>query len=208
MLTVGLTGNIGSGKSLVSEIFSTFGVPVYHADQESKKFLAAPQVRTKIIERFGEKTVSPSGEIDRTELAKIVFSDEKALLALNSILHPLVIGDFWEWRKAYGLHPYIIQEAAIIFESGIAALFDKIIHVSCPKEIAIARVIKRDGTDGNSVRQRMRYQMEDEEKAALSDFVIRNDGTGMLLPQVLFIHEQILQISANGNNKEIVNYLF
>jgi dephospho-CoA kinase len=201
MITVGLTGNIGSGKSLVSEIFSTLGVAVYHADQESRKFLAVPQVRTKIIERFGKKIVSASGEIDRPELAKIVFSDEKALMALNSILHPLVIHDFAEWRKTQRHHPYIIQEAAIIFESGVAALFDKVIHVSCPKEIAIGRVMKRDGTDGNSVRQRMRYQMDDEEKAALSDFVIRNDGSAMLLPQVLFIHEQLLQVSAHGDDQ-------
>jgi dephospho-CoA kinase len=194
MLKVGLTGNIGSGKSLVTEIFSIFGVPVYHADQESRKFLEDPFVKEKILSIFGEIVLTTTGEIDRRALATIVFSDKKALMTLDSILHPMVIDDFMHWCETFGEHPYIIQEAAIIFESGVAGIFDRIIHVSCPKEIAIERVMKRDGIDANSVLQRMRYQMEDAEKAGRSDFVIRNDGTEMIIPQVLSIHEQLSAI--------------
>jgi len=200
MLKVGLTGNIGSGKSLVSEIFSIYGVPVYHADQESKKFLSDPIVKEKILSLFGEEVLSTSGEIDRGALATIVFSDKKVLATLNSILHPMVIDDFTHWCEAFNEYPYIIQEAAIIFESGVANLFDRIIHVSCPKEIAIERVMKRDGIDGNSVLQRMRFQMEDAEKSKLSDFVINNDGSEMIIPQVLSIHRQLSEICAQGND--------
>lgn len=200
MLKVGLTGNIGSGKSLVSEIFSIYGVPVYHADQESKKFLSDPIVKEKILSLFGEKVLSVSGEIDREAMATIVFSDKKALATLDSILHPMVIDDFMHWCEAFSEYLYIIQEAAIIFESGVANLFDRIIHVSCPKEIAIERVMKRDGIDGNSVLQRMRFQMEDAEKSKLSDFVINNDGSEMIIPQVLSIHRQLSEIGAQGND--------
>jgi dephospho-CoA kinase len=194
MLKVGLTGNIGSGKSLVAEMFSIFGVPVYHADQESRKFLGDPFVKEKILSLFGENVLTTTGEIDRRALATIVFSDEKALMTLDSILHPMVIDDFMHWCEKFREHSYIIQEAAIIFESGVAGIFDRIIHVSCPKEIAIERVMKRDGIDVNSVLQRMRYQMEDAEKAGRSDFLICNDGTEMIIPQVLSIHEQLSAI--------------
>ncbi len=95
------------------------------------------------------------------------------------------------WCEAYRENPYIIQEAAIIYESGVAGIFDKIINVSCPKAIAIERVVKRDGIDANLVLQRMQHQMEDEEKAGLADFVILNDGIEMIIPQVLSIHEKL-----------------
>jgi dephospho-CoA kinase len=175
-------------------------VPVYHADEESKKFLRNPSVKESIVSAFGDKVLDDSGEIDRRDLAAIVFSDEKALLKLNSILHPLVIEDFTRWCEDFQEKPYILQEAAIIFESGSAGLFDKIIHVSCPKEIAIDRVMKRDGTDGNLVMQRMRYQMDDAEKARLSDFVIINDGIEMIIPQVVAIHEKLSEVSAQRND--------
>ena len=200
MLKVGLTGNIGSGKSLVAEIFSICGVPVYHADQESRKFLGDLFVKEKILSLFGENVLNTTGEIDRGALATIVFSDDKAMMTLDSILHPMVIDDFMNWCETFRKHPYIIQEAAIIFESGVAGIFDRIIHVSCPKEIAIERVIKRDGIDANSVLQRMRYQMEDAEKASRSDFVIHNDGTVMIIPQVLSINEQLSKIGAQSNH--------
>ena len=200
MLKVGLTGNIGSGKSLVAEIFSIFGVPVYHADQESRKFLGDLFVKEKILGLFGENILTTTGEIDRHALATIVFSDEKALGRLDSILHPMVIDDFLHWCETFREHPYIIHEAAIIFESGVAGIFDRIIHVSCPKEIAIERVIKRDGIDAISVLKRMQFQMENTEKASRSDFVIRNDGTEMIISQVLFINGQLSEISAQGNH--------
>ena len=191
MLKIGLTGNIGSGKSLVAEMFSIYGVPVYHADEESKKFLADPAVKEDIADLFGESVLDASFDIDKHKLAALAFADKELLKKLNAILHPLVIEDFERWCERFEERPYVIQEAAIIFESGHASIFNKIIHVSCPKEIAIERVMRRDGISEEAVLQRMQFQMEDAKKAALADFVIHNNGTEMIIPQVLDIHEKL-----------------
>jgi len=117
------------------------------------------------------------------------------LMKLNAILHPRVIRDFLSWCQAFGDRPYVIQEAAIIYESNVEGIFDKIIHVSCPDEIAIQRVIKRDGSNEELVLQRMQFQMKDDVKAGLADFVILNDGKEMVIPQVLSIHEKLKELS-------------
>ncbi len=194
MITAGLTGNIGSGKTMVSSIFNVLGIPVYHADQESKKFLGDDAVRRRILEFFGQKVFTGEGEIDRKALAGIVFNDAAALRKLNDILHPLVRDDFREWTS-HRSGCYVIHEAAVIIESGFRNEFDQIIHVSCPAGIAIGRVTLRDSVSRDEVLRRMQFQMEDEKKAALSDFVIRNDGSEMVIPQVLAIHHKLLNIS-------------
>jgi dephospho-CoA kinase len=196
MLKVGLTGNIGSGKSVVSKVFSSLGIPVYHADLESKKFLETEDVRSRITGLFGRSTLSASGNIDRAGLGRIVFSDAEALRSLNEILHPLVMEDFIRWCNTHEEIPYVIQEAAIILESGYKDYFDKIIHVSCPRELAVRRVMTRDRVSEKEVTDRMKYQMDDKEKAAIADFVIRNDGSDLVIPQVLLIHEKLLQVPA------------
>jgi dephospho-CoA kinase len=200
MLKIGLTGNIGSGKTVVAGVFSTLGIPVYHADEESKKFLDDPMVKNEILKHFGYGILTNAREINRRSLASLVFTDVKALKLLNSILHPRVKQDFRKWVLGHVENDYVIQEAAIIFESGFRAEYDYVIHVSCPKETAIDRVIKRDRIDGHSVLRRMQFQLEDSEKAGLSDFVIRNDGSEMVIPQVLAIHKQLLEICAKGND--------
>ena len=200
MLKIGLTGNIGSGKTMISGIFSTLGIPVYHADAESKKFLDDPLVKNEILKQFGYGILTNAQEINKRSLATIVFTDPIALQILNSILHPRVIIDYRNWAGHQAHKPYMIMEAAIIFESGYSADYDYIIHTSCPKEIAIDRVIKRDRIDGNSVLRRMEFQLADEEKSRLAQFVIRNDGTEMVIPQVLSIHEQLLKISTERND--------
>ena len=200
MLRIGLTGNIGSGKTVVAGVFSTFGIPVYHADEESKKFLDDPNVKNEIVKYFGYGVLTNSREINRRSLASLVFTDENALQRLNSILHPKVKQDFRKWTLLHPEKDYVMQEAAIIFESGSRAEYDYIIHVSCPKEIAIDRVINRDKIDGHSVLRRMQFQLDDTEKAGLSDFVILNDGSVMVIPQVLSIHQKLLEIGAKRND--------
>jgi dephospho-CoA kinase len=194
MLKIGLTGNIGSGKTLVSMVFSTLGIPVYHADEESKKFLDDPLVKNEILKHFGYGILTNDHKVNTRSLATIVFTDGNALKLLNSILHPRVMRDFHTWVDLNSDRQYVIQEAAIILESGFKAEYDYIIHVSCPKEIAIDRVIKRDKIDGNSILRRMQFQLDDAEKSRLSDFVILNDGSEMVIPQVLSIHKQLLAI--------------
>jgi dephospho-CoA kinase len=199
MLTIGLTGNIGSGKTMIAGIFKTLGIPVYFADSESKKFLEEPEVIQAIVESFGTGILNNELGIDKKSLSSVVFNNADPLLRLNSILHPKVLGNFNAWVKIHS-SPYVIQEAAIIFESGIAPLFQKIIHVSCPKEMSINRVTKRDKVDGPSVLTRMQFQYSDEEKSRLADYVIVNDGTQLVIPQVLLIHEHLLKISSQGND--------
>ncbi len=200
MLKIGLTGNMGSGKSVVAGIFRVLGVPVYHADNESKKFLDDPEVIATIADRFGNSVQTPDHRIDRKGLASVVFTDSVALNWLNALLHPRVREDFRKWAAMQSGKPYIIQEAAIIFESGMSSEFDRIIHVSCPKETAVDRVVRRDGADSHSVLSRMRFQMDDGEKAKRSDYVILNDGSEPVIPQVLAIHKAILKVCTERND--------
>ncbi len=195
MIKIGLTGNIGSGKTTVSQVFSILQIPVYHADEESRRLLLDPAVIEKIKNTFGEGFVTQTGEVDRKALGTIVFADSHELSQLTDILHPLVIEDFREWCKSKKESIYVIHEAAIIFESGVEKDFDKIIHVSCPKEIAIQRVIERDGTTREEILKRMQFQLTDEEKADRSDWVISNDGTLMLIPQILELDKKLRAVS-------------
>jgi dephospho-CoA kinase len=200
MLTIGLTGNIGSGKTTVSDIFRGLGIPVFNADSESKRILSDESILDIVRKIFGDKVVNQGKTVNTKALAKVVFDDPHALKMLNDLLHPLVLQAFLKWKNIQS-SPYVIMEAAIIFESGIRYLFDKIIHVACPKEIAINRVVIRDHVDGDEVLHRMEFQMSDHEKGNCSDFIINNDGQHLLIPQVVFIHEKFLEISAERHDQ-------
>ena len=197
MLKVGLTGNLGSGKSLIARIFHILTIPVYNADDVSKGFLSNKVVQNKIWEAFGSKVFLSAHEIDRKALGKIVFSDSRKLTTLNAILHPLVREDFRDWCISHKEKPYVIQEAAIIFESGFRDEYDNIIHVSCPEELAIERAIARDNANREDVLKRMGFQWKDEKKAAISDYIILNDGFELVIPQVLKIHNLLIKDSTN-----------
>lgn len=198
MLKIGLTGNLGSGKSTIARIFLVLGVPVYHADDASRRFLLQNHVQEKVLNVFGHEVFTGTNEIDRKALGKIVFSDPEKLGALNSILHPLVREDFREWLYSKKGHAYVIHEAAIIFESGFRHEFDRIIHVSCPVEVALDRSVKRDNADPEEIKKRMMFQWDDEKKAAMSDYIILNDGSEMAIPQVLKIHDLLVNLSGKG----------
>jgi len=192
MLKAGLTGNIGSGKSIVASVFLSLGIPVFAADEESKKILKLPEVSNEIARLFGEGIIV-NGLIDNRKLASVVFGDLQALNSLNKLMHPLVMKVFNDWLKANTMVPYVIMESAILFESGYAKEFDRLIHVSCPEEIAVARVIQRDGLAPGLVLERVKHQLKNDDKARMSDFVIINDGSILLIPQVLAIHKKLLQ---------------
>lgn len=195
MLKAGLTGNIGSGKSVVASVFSSLGIPVFHADEESKKFLRLPAVIESVGKLFGHEVLQ-EGKVINSMLAAKVFGDKEALKKLNDLMHPLVMGSFSSWININTLAPYVIMEAAILFESGYAREFDRIIHVSCDENTALKRVMKRDGINEEQVRSRMRHQMKNDDKAGLSDFVIVNDGSRLIIPQVLSVHKSLLQTCA------------
>lgn len=187
MIRVGLTGNIGTGKTMVSRIFETLGTPVYHADEEAKKFLTDKVVKDTLLNRFGD-LIKTDNQIDRKKLATIVFKDKNSLEFLNSVIHPRVKADLKSWMSAHLSDPYIIQEAAILFESGFHTEFDKVILVVSPPEIAVKRVMERDGLPEQEIRKRIHHQWDQERKKELADFVIYNDETHLVIPQVLTIH--------------------
>ncbi|NOX45806.1 MAG: dephospho-CoA kinase [Chlorobi bacterium] len=188
MVKVGLTGNIGSGKSTVARIFEVFGAPVYHSDKRAKGFLLFPEVKNKLKNEFGD-IVFAKDEIDRKKLANLVFNDKQAIAFLNSVIHPLVRKDFEDWCSRHSEEPYVVQEAAILFESGFYRFFDKTIVVSCPEEIAVKRVMKRDNATESEVKERMKNQWDQEKKKKLADFIVFNDGEQLIIPQVLQIHK-------------------
>ena len=192
MLKAGLTGNIGSGKSVVASVFSILGIPVFKADEESKKFLKLPEVIEMVTDTFGPEVLE-HGIISIKALAAIVFGNKEALVKLNRLMHPLVMDAFNSWIRLYPMSPYVIMEAAILFESGYAGEFDRIIHVSCNEDTALARVMKRDGATEEQVRSRMMQQLKNDDKAGMSDFVIINDGSLQIIPQVLTVHKALLQ---------------
>jgi len=136
-----------------------------------------------------------ANEIDKRGLGILVFNDSQKLATLNAILHPLVRDDFRNWCTSHREKPYVIQEAAIIFESGFRDEYDRIIHVSCPEEITIARAMARDNAIRDDILKRMGFQWKDEKKTAMSDYIILNDGSELVIPQVLTIHNLLVNSS-------------
>lgn len=193
MLRIGLTGGIGSGKSTVARIFSVLGIPVYDADSSAKRLMAENKnLKGKIIEHFGKESYH-NGQLNTKHLAEQVFNDPEKTELLNSIVHPATITDAEEWMKKQK-SPYLIKEAALIFESGSNKFFDKIIGVSSPLDLRIERTMKRNKITLSQVMDRINLQMDEEKKMNLCDYIIFNDEQQMLIPQVLQLHEQFLKL--------------
>ena len=190
MLKVGLTGGIGTGKTFVAEIFSTLGVPVFFADREAKKAYQDEEIVQKIIKTFGESILGEEG-IDFIKLSSLVFSDKLLLEKLNHIIHPFAIDAFENWLKGHTEAVYVIMESAILFESGYNTLFQKIITVVAPEELCIERVITRDKVSRNRVLERMSFQIPNDLKAGRSDFIIYNNNSEMIMPQINKIHSTL-----------------
>jgi len=189
MIKVGITGGIGSGKTTVCKLFELLGIAVYYSDDEAKKILDYDStVKSELLNLFGASILNEFEQIDRKKIATIVFSDTTKLASLNAIVHPAVAKHFDEWCKKQS-SPYILKEAAILFESGAYKQVDKSIIVTAPIELKLLRVIARDKTTEEEVLKRMSNQLPDEEKIKLSDFVIRNDEENLLIPQVLLVNK-------------------
>lgn len=170
---IGLTGGIGSGKSTIASYFKALGVPVYIADDEARKLMDNPETVKKVQSVF-EENVIENHVLDRKKIATLVFSNPQKLEQLNSIVHPEVKKHFISWLKKHKDQPFIIKEAAILFESGSYKDCDKIIVVTAPEEIRIDRVMQRDRVTKEQVLERMKNQWTEEEKIKRSDFVIEN----------------------------------
>ena len=192
---IGLTGGIGSGKSMVAKVFANMRVPVFDADAAAKNIMNTSKViKEKLIQAFGTEVYFQSNEsqvLNRTYLSKIVFNDPFKLALLNSIVHPITIQAALDWAATQNT-PYVIKEAALFFESGSTVGVSKIIGVSAPISLRILRVMKRDECTKQEVQKRMSYQIEDSIKMKLCDWVIVNDDQQLVLPQVIALHEKIL----------------
>jgi dephospho-CoA kinase len=195
MLRIGITGGIGSGKSTVSKIFEVLGIPVYYADDASKRLMNEDEaLKEKLQSIFGNETYV-DGQLNRAYLSSVVFNNEEKLLLLNSIIHPATIKDAEEWMLRQTT-PYAIKEAALIFESGSQEYLDKVIGVYAPAAVRIHRVMQRDKVTREEVQSRMNKQIDEDMKMRLCDYVITNDEQELLIPQVMKLHEIFTPIPA------------
>jgi dephospho-CoA kinase len=170
---IGLTGGIGSGKTMVAEYFKSLGIPVYIADEEAKKMMTSNDIINALSNEFG-KEILENGILNREKLAQLVFNNPKKLQKLNSIVHPEVKKHFDNWVEKHKNYPFVVKEAAILFESGSYKYCDTIITVNAPLETRLKRVMKRDKTDRESVLKRIENQWTDEQRIAKSNYVIYN----------------------------------
>lgn len=191
-IRVGITGGIGSGKSIVCKFFKILGVPVYSADDRAKWLMANdPELKGQLEAEFGNETYLQDGSLDRVFLAQKVFCDPEKVKKINSIVHPAVGKDFNHWAENQTA-PYLLKEAALLFETGSASELDKIITVSSPLKIRMARVLMRDPHRNEAqINQIINQQLPDEKKNELADFVIKNSENKLLIPQVLEIHKKL-----------------
>lgn len=190
MKKVGITGNIGSGKSYVCKMFEKLGIPVFYSDDETKKLYLIPSVKEQIIKRFGKEVYFEDGTLNRKLLSYHLFKNEEAMKFIESVLYPALNQHFDEWCEQQ-TSPYVLYESAILFEKNYGKYFDKIIFVSAPEDIRLQRVMKRDDCTEENVRSRMRLQMSEETKISKADFVIYNDDDKALEPQVETIDKQL-----------------
>jgi len=187
---IGLTGGIGSGKSVVAKVFTTLGIPVFNADVEAKRIMqSSPEIKDKLIQQFGADIYNEFG-LQKEKLAAIVFNDAFQLQLLNAIVHPLTIQAAKDWAAKQN-SPYVIKEAALIFESGAADGLFKIIGVTAPLSLRIHRVMQRDAMSKEQVDGRMRNQISDTIKMRLCDYVVHNNNQQMVIPQVLELDQAI-----------------
>ncbi len=195
---IGITGNIGSGKTSVCQLFEIMGIPVYYADFHAKRLMTDDSALVAGIRQLlGAAAYLPDGELNRSFVAQAVFGDEAKLRALNALVHPAVGQDGHRWHtspqnKSY---PYTLYEAALLYESGHAAAFDYVIVVTAPEELRLKRVIQRDLTTRQAVLARMTHQWPEEKKIARADFIIQNDSQHSLVQQVWHLHRQLLQLT-------------
>jgi len=194
MLKIGLTGGIGSGKTTVSQIFKILGVPVFDADTAAKEAMEHnPVLKEKLINTFGA-AVFVEHKLNRKYLADIVFNDAHQLDVLNALVHPITIAAAADWFATQN-SPYVIKEAALIFEAVAGVGLDYIIGVFAPTALRIKRVMDRDHLSREDVLSRMNRQIDDQLKMKLCDFVIQNNNQALLTKQVLELHEKFLKLS-------------
>ena len=193
-MRVAITGNIGSGKSYVCDLFKSLGVPVFDSDREAKLLYDLPEVRQKMVERFGANIYNEEGALDRRLMASKVFADACALGYVESVLYPVLNKRFTDWADQQGT-PYVLYESALIFEKHLEEMFDAIIVVAASESVRIRRVMTRDRCTEEQVRARMAMQLPQSEKVTKADYVIvheEDDEDEYLMKQVWQIHSELI----------------
>jgi dephospho-CoA kinase len=199
MLKIGITGGIGSGKSTVSRIFEVLGVRVFYADDHAKQIMTTdPILIGEIRQTFGKHAYFDDGTLNRKHIADIVFNNHAELAKLNAITHPAVFRAFDAWVAQVSGPSYIIKEAALLFEASSYKICDKTIMVYAPLEVRMNRVIARDNLSRAEAESRNARQFTDEKKMKLADYVIKNDDSELVIPQVLALHQQFLNMAAQA----------
>ena len=190
---IGITGGIGTGKSLVCRIFQCFGVPVYDADSHAKELMTTDGILISNIKKeFGELSYNTDGSLNRNYLSLRVFNDAEQLRKLNQLVHPRVAIDYKRWVDKKVGAQYVLKEAALLFEAGSNQQLDKVIVVTAPETLRIQRVLKRDRyRTEDQIKSIVANQMPEEEKMKRADFIVRNDETVLLIPQVIEIHTKL-----------------
>jgi dephospho-CoA kinase len=197
MLKIGITGNIGSGKTTISKIFEVLEIPVFYADDGAKKVMVTDPVLIEAIKTsFGAEAYFDDGTLNRRHIASIVFNNEAELAKLNSLVHPAVFRAFNSWVGQVKNAPYVVKEAALLFESSSYKMCDYSIMITAPLELRIERVMQRDSLSRTEVESRNARQFPEEKKIQLADYVIRNDDTELVIPQVLALHKQFLSLAS------------
>jgi dephospho-CoA kinase len=197
-MRVGVTGGIGSGKSSVCKVFSILGVPVFDADEEARKLTESDRGVKKRLCDIAGKDLYLSGSLNRKLLASLIFNDKKMLEEVNMLIHPLIFEEFGRWASEQDA-PYVILEAAILFESGANELVDRVIVVTAPEDERVERVTVRSSMTMGEVSARIRNQFSQEELAARADYVIKNGDRDFILPAIIEIHEDLLKRSESQN---------
>ena len=193
MKRIGITGGIGSGKTTVCEIFKSMGIQVYDADNKAKKLMNHNRaLKAQIKSILGVAAYHRNGRLNRAYVANKIFADKKLLTKINKAVHPAVNQDAVIWFKSIEKSPYALYEAALLVENGSYASFDKLIVVTAPEELRIARVMKRDKTSKVAVQSRMKNQLPEKAKVKVADYIIVNDGNESLIEQVVYVHRELV----------------
>lgn len=191
-VVVGITGGIGSGKSTICKIFKLLGVSVFEADSAARELIETDiTVKTGLKTLFGNDIYTPGGILNRKKLAGIIFKDKDKRDKVNQIVHPEVRKSYYMWLKAHNNHPYLIYEAAILFEGGFNKEMDFNILVTAPEDQRARRVAIRNGISEQSVRDRMKSQWPDERKKELADLIIVNDNKSLILPVIIRLDKKL-----------------
>ena len=196
MYKIGITGNMGSGKTTICRIFEHLGVPVYYSDQEAKKFYACQNIKDELYRLFGAEIFTQTGGIDAKKMAKIVFNNAELLQKLNTLIHPLVWEDFEKWCKNYEKHPYVLLESAIIYPCKLTHLFDKIIFVDAPLPLILERVRQRDKINFEEIKKRIELQSTKFELMQ-PNYIIQNNEKQLIIPQVIAMHQDLISFSSD-----------